>query len=88
MAKTGRPRLPKGEAKASTISLRLTKEERARLAATVGEANVSEWIRSKVLDEKPNVYIGGGVRLETSVMMTMREWELLRGVVEILKPKG
>ncbi|MGC1107079.1 MAG: hypothetical protein WA876_11120 [Candidatus Acidiferrales bacterium] len=47
-AKAGRPKLPKGEAKAGTLRVRVTPDE---LRAIEGEAKankqtVSEWIRS------------------------------------------
>ena len=47
-AKAGRPKLPKGEAKAGTLRVRVMPEElRAiELAAKAKKQTVSEWIRS------------------------------------------
>ena len=46
--KIGRPRLPKGEAKAKIVPIRFTKSEVDQLsrAAKGSDKSVSEWIRS------------------------------------------
>jgi uncharacterized protein (DUF1778 family) len=46
--KVGRPSLPKGEAKAVMLRVRLTPDERRAIetAARTGKQSVSEWIRS------------------------------------------
>ena len=51
-AKMGRPRLPKGEKKGSTLSIRLTKEERKTINEAVkraGAENASDWARGLLL---------------------------------------
>jgi len=47
-AKAGRPPLPKGQAKAGTLRVRVTSEELAQIEAKAkaGKQTVSEWIRS------------------------------------------
>ena len=49
--KMGRPRMPKGEAKAEVLTLRLTKEERraADAAAKRDRLPVSEWARRAIV---------------------------------------
>lgn len=46
--KAGRPPLPKGQAKAGTLRVRVTPEELERIEekAKQGKQTVSEWIRS------------------------------------------
>jgi predicted HicB family RNase H-like nuclease len=46
--KAGRPRLPKGHAKASMLRVRVTPEELSAIASTAkrSKQTVSEWIRS------------------------------------------
>jgi len=46
--KPGRPKLPKGHAKAAPIQVRLSPEERKRVevAAKAKKQTVSEWVRS------------------------------------------
>jgi predicted HicB family RNase H-like nuclease len=46
--KVGRPKLPKGEAKAGAIQVRLNPEDRKKVeaAAKAKKQTVSEWIRS------------------------------------------
>jgi predicted HicB family RNase H-like nuclease len=48
--KPGRPKLPKGEAKAGYLRVRLTAEEVRRLeaAAKASKQTVSEWVRGKI----------------------------------------
>ncbi|HTW44045.1 MAG TPA: hypothetical protein VMD58_00750 [Acidobacteriaceae bacterium] len=48
--KPGRPKLPKGEAKAGYLRVRLTAEElkRLELAAKSNKQTVSEWVRGKI----------------------------------------
>jgi len=43
----GRPKLPKGDAKSSTVLVRLSAEDRKRIeaAARASSKTVSEWIR-------------------------------------------
>jgi len=49
--RAGRPPKPEGEAKASTFSVRLTTEERARIDAAAERAGLtpSEWARQVLL---------------------------------------
>ena len=46
--KAGRPPMPKGQAKAGTLRVRVTPEELAQIEAKAkaGRQTVSEWIRS------------------------------------------
>jgi len=48
--KAGRPRFPKGQAKAGTLRVRVTPEELKTIETKAKAANqtVSEWIRSKL----------------------------------------
>jgi predicted HicB family RNase H-like nuclease len=48
--KAGRPRFPKGQAKASTLRVRVTPEELKAIETKAKAVNqsVSEWIRSKL----------------------------------------
>lgn len=52
-AKAGRPRLPKGDAKAVMLRVRVTSEELKAVEALAKASNqtVSEWLRSKVAAE-------------------------------------
>lgn len=49
--KVGRPKLPKGSAKAAKVQVRLNPEEQRKieLAAKASNKTVSEWVRSKLL---------------------------------------
>ena len=49
--KVGRPNVPKGEAKASIMPVRLNAEDRKRIerAAQASKQNVSEWVRSTLM---------------------------------------
>lgn len=51
MAKMGRPKLPKGQRKQETFSLRFTTAERKALdaAAKAAKKTVSEWARDSLL---------------------------------------
>ena len=51
--KPGRPRLPKGEAKAGKVQVRLSPEELKMVNAKAKASNlsVSEWLRSKIAAE-------------------------------------
>jgi hypothetical protein len=48
--KPGRPKLPKGEAKAGYLRVRLTADELRRLeaASKASKQTVSEWVRGKI----------------------------------------
>jgi predicted HicB family RNase H-like nuclease len=49
--KVGRPTLPKGEAKASIMPVRLNAEDRKRIekAAQASDQSVSQWVRSTLM---------------------------------------
>ena len=51
--KAGRPPLPKGDAKAVMLRVRVTPEERKAIAALAkaSKQTVSEWLRSKIAAE-------------------------------------
>jgi len=53
--KVGRPRLPKGSAKASKVQVRLSPEEQKRVeaAAKASKQTVSEWVRSTLTAALP-----------------------------------
>jgi hypothetical protein len=48
--KAGRPKLPKGKAKASIVPIRLSVEARKKVAAAARASNqsISEWIRERL----------------------------------------
>jgi len=48
--KVGRPKLPKGEAKARIVRVRLTGDDLKAMeqAAKIGKVSLSEWIRSTI----------------------------------------
>ena len=49
-AKVGRPKLPKGEAKGSTVQVRFTADDTKAIEAAAKAKNqtVSEWVRSTI----------------------------------------
>jgi uncharacterized protein (DUF1778 family) len=49
--KLGRPMLPKGEAKASIMPIRLSPEDRKRIekAAKASNQTISQWVRSTLI---------------------------------------
>ena len=48
--KAGRPKLPKGSAKAGKVQVRLNPEEQRKieLAAKASKQSISDWVRSKL----------------------------------------
>lgn len=98
--KRGRPTLPKGESKSSSVVLRLQPGERNRLehAAEAAGQNLSDWIRgilkvslSAKVPEVKNVWLysekGVVMRVETPSNLSMVLWRRLAKYVEILEPK-
>jgi hypothetical protein len=53
-SKRGRPPLPKGDAKAIMLRVRITPDELTAIEAAAKESNqtVSEWVRSRVIGGK------------------------------------
>jgi len=52
-AKMGRPKLPKGQGKGAVMTIRLSKQERQKVANSAREAGVktSEWVRKRLLSD-------------------------------------
>jgi len=48
--KTGRPKLPKGEAKSEMVRARVTPSEYEAIARKAGKQGVSEWARTIMLE--------------------------------------
>lgn len=86
--KTGRPRLPKGEAKDSTVIVRLTDTERARAEKAADGKSLSDWVRAQLFKDAPSVLVYGGIRVETPASLTMAEWEFLRKYLDVIRPAG
>lgn len=61
--KTGRPKLPKGSARSSMFTLRLTDEDRSTIerAAQAAGLSVSDWTRQRLITDAKAVVEPAGI---------------------------
>lgn len=66
--KRGRPKLPKGEAKAEVLTLRLSPDEMKAIENTASKSglSVSDYVRGRIFRIEPSVLVHNGNRVEVT----------------------